>query len=106
MLITRNLHKKGSEVSIKTRSPPASLSFKGQATKHTIVKWSIEHLSSYAHVVHTTVKQVISRRGKNENVCEMSKTEKCTCKACKTICFSLSNKQICDALVAIVFVVA
>ena len=29
-----------SEVSIKTRSPPASLSFKGQATKHTTVKWS------------------------------------------------------------------
>ena len=33
MLISRNLHKKSSEVSIK-RSPPASLSFKGQATKH------------------------------------------------------------------------
>ena len=33
---------KSSEVSIKTRSPPASLSFKGQATKHTTVKWSIE----------------------------------------------------------------
>ena len=28
----------------------------------------IEHLSSYAHVVHTTAKQVISRRRKNENV--------------------------------------
>ena len=42
MLISRNLHKKSSEVSIKTRSPPASLSFKGQATKHTTVKWSIE----------------------------------------------------------------
>ena len=25
----------------------------------------------YAHVVHTTAKQVISSRGKNENVCEM-----------------------------------
>ena len=45
----------------------------------------IEHLSPYAHVVHTTAKQVISRRGKNENVCQMSKIEKCTCKACKTI---------------------
>ena len=32
---------KSSEVSIKTRSPPASFSFKGQATKHTTVKWSI-----------------------------------------------------------------
>ena len=32
---------KSSNVSIKTRSTPASLSFKGQATKHTTVKWSI-----------------------------------------------------------------
>ena len=40
MLIRWNLHKKSSEVSIKTRSTPASLSFKGQATKHTTVKWS------------------------------------------------------------------
>ena len=30
-----------SEVSIKTRSTPASLSFIGQVTKHTTVKWSI-----------------------------------------------------------------
>ena len=30
-----------SEVSIKTRSTPASLSFKGQATEHTTVKWYI-----------------------------------------------------------------
>ena len=37
----RNLHKKSSEVSIKTWSTPASLSFKGQATKHTTIKWSI-----------------------------------------------------------------
>ena len=42
-----------------------------------------EHLSSYAHVVHTTAKQVISRRRKNENVFKMSKDENCTCKACK-----------------------
>ena len=41
MLISRNLHMKSSKVSIKTRSTPASLSFKGQATKHTTVKWSI-----------------------------------------------------------------
>ena len=36
---------------------------------------NIEHLSSswYAHVVHTSAKQVISRRRKNENVFEMSK---------------------------------
>ena len=47
----------------------------------------IEHLSSYAHVVHTTEKQVISRCRKNENVLKMSKDEKCTCKACKSIVF-------------------
>ena len=52
----------------------------------------IEHLSSYAHVVLTTVKQVISRRRKNENVCGMSKNEKCTCKGCKSIVF---HCQIC-----------
>ena len=32
---------KSSKVSIKTRSTPASFTFKGQATKHTTVKWSI-----------------------------------------------------------------
>ena len=32
---------KSIEVPIKARSTPASLSFKGQATKHTTVKWSI-----------------------------------------------------------------
>ena len=34
MLISMNLHKKSSEVSIKTRSTLASFSFKGWATKH------------------------------------------------------------------------
>ena len=34
MLISRNLHKKSSEVSIRAKSTPASLSFKGQETKH------------------------------------------------------------------------
>ena len=38
MLISRNLYKKSSEVSIKTKSTSASLSFKGQTTKHTVVK--------------------------------------------------------------------
>ena len=52
----------------------------------------IEHLSSYAHVVHTTAKQVISRRRTNENVFKMSKDEICTCKACKNTVF---NCQIC-----------
>ena len=50
MLISKNSLKKGSEVSIKTRSTPASLSFKDQATKHTTVKWSLlnrETLNNY-----------------------------------------------------------
>ena len=79
----------------------------------------IEHLSSYAHVVHTDAKQVISRR--RENVFKMSKNEKCTCKACKPTgffcCFFvlflllfffllLSNMQICDVFVPVVVVVA
>ena len=34
----------------------------------------------------------LSHRGKNENVCQMFKNEKCTCKACKTIVF---HCQIC-----------
>ena len=52
----------------------------------------IEHLSSYAHVVHTTAKLVISRRRKSENVFKMSKDEKCMCKACKDTVF---HCQIC-----------
>ena len=47
MLIISSLHKKSNEVSIKSMSPPISFSFKGQATRHTIVKWSIKgHPSS------------------------------------------------------------
>ena len=42
MLISRSLHNKRSEVSIITRSPPASLSFKGQVTRHRTVKRSIK----------------------------------------------------------------
>ena len=49
-------------------------------------------MSSYAHVVQTTEKQVISRRRKNENVFKMSKEGKCTCKACKNTVF---HCQIC-----------
>ena len=40
MIISRNLHKKSSEVFIKAKSTPASLSLKGKETKHTTVKWS------------------------------------------------------------------
>ena len=50
-------------------------------------KDKIEHLSSYAQVVHTTTKHVISRRRKNENFYKMSKNEKCTCEACKNTVF-------------------
>ena len=49
----------------------------------------IERLSSFAHVVHATAKQVISLRGKNENVFKMSKDENCTCKACKNTVFNV-----------------
>ena len=48
MLIGRNLHKKSSEVCIKTRSSPASFSFKGLATKHTTVKCSIAVINNVA----------------------------------------------------------
>ena len=41
MLISINLPKKSSKLSIQTRSPPASFSFKGEVTKHTTVKWPI-----------------------------------------------------------------
>ncbi len=54
----------------------------------------IEHLSSYAHVVHTTAKKR-SRRRKNENVFKISKDEKCTCKACKKTVF---HCQICKSV--------
>ena len=53
---------------------------------------NIEDVSSYALVVHTTAKQVISRCRKNENGFKMSKEEKCTCKACKNTVF---HCQIC-----------
>ena len=42
MLISKNLREKSSEISIKTRSTPATLSLKGPATKHTAVKWPIK----------------------------------------------------------------
>ena len=44
-------------------------------------------MPSLSHVLHTTAEQAISRRGNNENVCEMFKDKKCTCKAVKTIVF-------------------
>ena len=46
MLTSLHLHMKSRRVCIKTRSPPASLSLKGQVTKHTTVKWTIQLLFS------------------------------------------------------------
>ena len=45
-----DLHNKSSEVWIKTRSPPASLSFKGQVTEQTTVKWPIK--TGYPNLLH------------------------------------------------------
>ena len=46
------------------------LNFPGIELEPALETWEdkIEHLSSYAHVVRTTAKQVISRRRKNENI--------------------------------------
>ena len=63
----------------------------------------IEHLSLYAHVVHTTAKKVISRHRKNENVFKISKDEKMHV---QKYCFSLSNMQIFEVFAAVVVVVA
>ena len=60
---------KSSKVSIKTRSTPASLSFKGQATKHTTVKWSrsifsneVQASSSRCHKVSYAIHLHVSSR--------------------------------------------
>ena len=44
---------KSSQVSIKTRSTPASLSFKGQVTRHTTVNWSITYISLALEILLT-----------------------------------------------------
>ena len=49
MLISRNLQKKRSEVSIKRRSTPAAFPFKGQANKNKNAKWCIEHAFNYVY---------------------------------------------------------
>ena len=46
-------------------------------------------MSSYGHVVRTTAKQVISRRRKNENVCEMSKMKTARAKRAKLLFFTI-----------------
>ena len=44
----------------------------------------LKNLSPSARVLHTTSKQVFKRLRKDETGYERSKSEKCTCKACKT----------------------
>ena len=66
----------------------------------------MEHLLSSAHVVHTTAKQVISRRRKNENVLKRQKMKNSRAKREKKYCFSLANMQICGVFVGVVVVVA
>ena len=48
---------------------------------------NIENLSSYAHVVLTTAKRVISHCGQDENGSKMYRNENCRCKARKTTVF-------------------
>ena len=50
MLISRNLHNKSSEVSIITRSPTASISFKGLVTKHSCKKIYCPYLRGFNDV--------------------------------------------------------
>ena len=40
----------------------------------------IENMSLWAHNVHITAKQVISRHGKDKNGSKMYKNENCMCK--------------------------
>ena len=54
---------KSREVSIKTRSSPASLSFKGQATKHTTVKWSIIIVTCMHACMHTYIHTLLVEVG-------------------------------------------
>ena len=70
---------------------------------HKKTKLNICH-HNYADIVHTTGKQVISRRRKNENVYKMSKNMHV--QSVQKYCFSLSNMQICWVFVAVVVVVA
>ena len=64
-----NLHDKSSEVSIKTRSTPASLSFNGQATKHTTVKWSIDTFQlSFDKATKITMLIANSQCGQSEDI--------------------------------------
>ena len=60
---------------------------------------------SYADVVHTTAKQVISCRRKNENVSKCQKMKYARAKRAK-ILFSIVKYANCGVFVAVVVVVA
>ena len=60
-------------------------------------KKNLEHFCS--NVVHTTAKHMVSSRGMDENYNE--NVQKIN-ERVQNYCFSLSNKQICDVLVAFV----
>ena len=51
---------KRSEVSIKTRSAPASLSFTGEATKHTTVNWSLLKNATRTVLVYNGVTKYVT----------------------------------------------
>ena len=57
MLTSLHLHETSREVCIKARSPPASVAFIGQVTKHTTVKWPIASKASTYNLVSETVEQ-------------------------------------------------
>ena len=60
----------------------------------------------YAHIVHTTAKQVISRRGKNENVCEMcQKLKNARAKRAKLLFFIVKYANLRRSLLVAVAVV-
>jgi len=65
----------------------------------------MKNLSS-GQIVHTSVKQVISRREKNENDCENVQKWKRHVQSVQNCCFSMLNMQIYDVIVALVVVVA
>ena len=68
-------------------------------------EWKMKVLSARADVVHTTAQQIISRRGWDENNCEMHKSE-IFAKRVKLLLFIDKDKVICDLLVPVVVVAA
>ena len=70
-----------------------------------IPKDKVEHLSSYAHIVHRTAKQVIFHvveRTRTSLKCQKMKNTR----AKRAKILSLSNMQICGVFVVVVVVVA